>query len=355
MTREDERGNDRLIAGCLAAASVAVNLALLALLGVQRGADTDRYIEGAADLVAGRRFGGPSGWVYIGYNGLLAIAESAGVGQLGVVGVQILAVACATMALYDLARTVGGRAAGCLAAAFFVVDYDIARWHLYILTDSLYISFVVLVTWAAHRAVGRGVLAYLAASMVLLPTALVRPNGWMMVPLVAIYWVVQSAMRRRVQIAAVAALVVVCGGGAATVAAIQFSGDTAPRRMPVASPQVNRQLLPFARAMRIRKRLNPAQMPIRLISVLGHLQPRFSLRHKIIVSVMLAVVYPLAVGGFVVSRGQPIAQFMAAIVACHLLLVTVMFNDRDGRYLLYIFPLVVVFAARGAVETVMRR
>jgi hypothetical protein len=35
----DDRGKDQLIAGCLAAASAAVNLALLALLGVQGGAE----------------------------------------------------------------------------------------------------------------------------------------------------------------------------------------------------------------------------------------------------------------------------------------------------------------------------
>jgi hypothetical protein len=75
--------------------------------------------------------------VYVGYNGLLAIAEAAGIGHVGVVVVQILVAACATMALYDLGRQLGGRLAGVLAASFFIADYDIARWHLYVLTDSL--------------------------------------------------------------------------------------------------------------------------------------------------------------------------------------------------------------------------
>ena len=63
----------------------------------------------------------------------------------------------------------------------------------------------------------------------------------------------------------------------------------------------------------------------------------------------------LAILGFVRSRGQPLAQFMAAIVACHLLVVAITFDDKDGRYLLYFFPFLVVFAACGAAGTVGRR
>jgi len=348
----DDRGKDQFIAGCLAAASVAVNLALLALLGVQRGADTDRYDAAASDLLAGRVFHGPAGWVYVGYNGLVAIAEAAGIGHVGVVVVQILVAACATMALYDLARQLGGRLAGVLAALFFIADYDIARWHLYVLTDSLYISLVVIVTWAAHRAVGRGVSAYLAASGVLLLTALIRPNGWVMVPIVGIMWIVRSRMQRTARIAAAATVVIVCGGGAAAFAAVQFGQETPSTRELVAKGQVNRQRLPFARVMTLRDRLDPARMPMRLLSELGHIQPEFSSRHKIMIVAVLAVVYPLAILGFVRSRGQPIARFMAAIVACHFMVVAITFSDRDGRYLLYVFSFLVAFAARGAVGTV---
>jgi hypothetical protein len=351
----DDRAKDQFIAGCLAAASVAVSLVLLALLGVHRGADTDRYVEAASDLLAGRIFRGPAGWVYVGYNGLLAVAEAVGVGHVGVVVVQILVAACATMALYDLGRQLGGRLAGVLAAAFFVVDYDIARWHLYVLTDSLYISLVVIVTWAAHRAVGRGVSAYLAASGVLLLTALIRPNGWVMVPIVAIMWIARSTMPRTARLSAAAAVVIVCGGAAAAFAAVQFGRETPSTRELAAKRQADRQRLPFARVMTLRGRLDPARMPMRLLAELGHIQPEFSSRHKVMVAAVLAVVYPLAILGFVRSRGQPIARFMAAIVACHFMIVAITFSDRDGRYLLYIFSFLVAFAARGAVATVGHR
>ena len=40
---------------------------------------------------------------------------------------------------------------------------------------------------------------------------------------------------------------------------------------------------------------------------------------------------------------------MGAFVAVQLLIVVATFSDPDGRYLLYIFPFLMVFAARGAV------
>jgi hypothetical protein len=128
--------------------------------------------------LAGRPFRNQGGWVFIGYNGLLAASDALGLGAIGAVLFQAVAAACATLALYDLGRQIGGRLAGVLGAAFFVVNYDIARWHQYVLTDSLYISMVVVTTWAVHRASERGGVSYLGAGVLIAITALVRPNRW---------------------------------------------------------------------------------------------------------------------------------------------------------------------------------
>ena len=346
---------DRILAGSLAAASGAVNLLLLAVVGLQRGGDTSRYQAAAEDLLAWRPFGGPAGWAYGGYNSVLAIAEATGVGEVGVVLFQMLVAACATAALYDLGRRLGGRAAGLLAAGFFVLDYDIARWHLYLLTDSLYISLVSIGTWIAHRAVGRGPGAYAAAGGAVLFAALVRPNGWILIPIAAIYWIVRSDLRPGLKVASATAVAVICAGGATAVAIVQFGGDASPSsRVPGATQRPNPQRLPFARVMTIRERLS-RRMPIRVLNELAHVRPKFSLRHNVMVVVMLAAVYPLAGVGFVRSRRRPLARLMATVIACHLMVVAVTFSDPDGRYLLYIFPLFVVFAACGAVALGRRR
>ncbi len=349
MIREDQ-----LALRVLGAGSIAINLVLLALLGVQRGNDTVRYLASAADMLAGQPFRGQNGWLYIGYNGLLAASEATGTGQLGVIGFQFVVAACATLALYDLGRHIGGRVAGVIAAACFVINYDIARWHLYLLTDSLYISLVPIATWAVHRAAERGGRANALAAAVLLAIALVRPNGWLMIPVAAIYWIARSDLGRSAKRAMVVGTVLACLSGGAAVAIVQF-GRQPPPRSRSASVDVGSRPLPFARVMTLRRRLDPVQIPTRIVTELLHVQTSFSLKHKLMVFAMLAVVYPLAVRGFVRSRGQPLARLMLAIVVAHLVLVGITFDDRDGRYLLYVFPLMLVFAASAAVALGQRR
>ncbi len=338
---------DRLALRFLGAGSIAINLGLLAMLGVQHGNDTVRYIASAAEMLAGQPFRGQNGWLYIGYNGLLAATEATGAGQLGVIGFQFAVAACATLALYDLGRQVGGRLAGLIAATVFVIDYDIARWHLYVLTDSLYISLVAIATWAVHRAAERRGRAYALAAMVLMAIALVRPNGWLMIPVAAIYWIARSDLGRTAKRAMVVGIVLACVGGGAAVAIVQF-GRLPPSRPGPRRPTGEIKPLPFAPAMTLRGRLNPVQIPKRIGTELLHVHRSFSLKHKLMVFAMLAVVYPLAVWGFLRSRGQPLARLMLGIVVAHLVLVGITFSDRDGRYLLYVFPLMLVFAASAA-------
>lgn len=337
---------DTLALVCLGVSSVLVNVGLLAWFGIRHGADTGRYLLSASDLLTGRPFHGQGGWVYIGYNGLIAVCQASGVGELAVIGFHFLAAAFATLALYDIGRQIRGRLAGALAAGFFVVNYDIARWHLYVLTDSLYISLVVVATWLVHRAIGRGIRAYVGAVGVLVFTSLIRPNGWVLVPIAAIYWIARSGFSVRRKRAAAACVLLMCVGGAVSIAAIQFG-----RRPPQtrARPASGPERLPFSRVISLQDGFNLRRNANRLMVELLHVRTTFSTRHNAMVIAVIAVVYPLAVLGWVRSRRQPLTRLAAAVIACHLLVVAVTFSDRDGRYLLYVLPLIAVFAACGAV------
>jgi hypothetical protein len=109
--------------------------------------------------------------------------------------------------------------------------------------------------------------------------------------------------------------------------------------------------LPFSRSMTMSmsERVDPALIADRLFRALHHIEPSFSPWHIAAVLVMLAVVYPLAIAGAIRTRGQPLSSLMVAVVLGHLAIIAITFMDRDGRYLLYFFPLVVVFAAEAAV------
>ena len=92
-----------------------------------------------------------------------------GAGLPGVVVFQIGVAAVAGAAVATLGATLGGPLAGLVGAAFLLVNPDVARWHGYILTDSLYISAVAIVAFLVWRAAERGGRWYALALLVLLP------------------------------------------------------------------------------------------------------------------------------------------------------------------------------------------
>ncbi|HYR09867.1 MAG TPA: glycosyltransferase family 39 protein, partial [Longimicrobium sp.] len=189
----------------LAALFVAVNAAVLMRYGVRLGGDSGRYLDAAAHLLAGEPLQGREP-TFAGYAALVALSQAAGAGLSGVVAVQLLFAALATAALYDVGRRLGGPIAGFLAAAFFGANPDFARFNVVIITDSLYASLVALAAWAVHRAAERGGGAYALGAAAVACAALVRPNGWVLVPVAAAYWIARTRRPAGVKVALAAAV-----------------------------------------------------------------------------------------------------------------------------------------------------
>ena len=346
------RNPDTLVLAGLGVSSAVVNLVLLARFGVRHGGDTFRFLDSATDLAAGRPFHVNTAPFHLGYIGLVAVSQAVGAGQAGIIAFQFVVAALATLALYDIGRQLSGRLVGVLAAGFFVVDVDIARWHVYVLSDSLYISSVVLATWFVHRAVGRGARTYLDAALVGLLAAAIRPNGWIVVLVGAIYWIAGTGLRKRTKWAAACA-VLVCAASAVSIAAFH-------RYAQAESIQARTGQLPFDDTAApaeewigwlgypVRRPPLARRAAMRVLVELLHVRPYNSTVHNATVLVLITVTYPLAVVGFMRRRDQPLSYLMGAVIAGHLLIVAVTFWDWDGRYLLYVFPLIVVFAACGA-------
>jgi hypothetical protein len=322
-------------------ASVITNLAVISWMGVRHGADTRRYVAGADDLLAGRSFRGAGGWLYIGYNALLAAARALATGDVGVIAIQVAAAAVAAVAVYELGRRLAGPAAGTLAAAFVIADVDIARWHAYVLTDSLYISLVAITTWLAERAVGGRPRAYVVAVAGALCAALIRPNGWVMLPVVVVYWIARAPLGTRTKYA-------LAGGVALAAAAAVLVGRQVTFAWDPAAVAGNPELVPFSWILSFRNAWSPGRMLSRVVSNLLHTRPRYSTTHNAAVLVLIALTYALAVLGFVRTHAKALAALMAAVIVVHQVVVALTFADPDGRYLLYVFPLFLVLAAVGA-------
>ncbi|RZK45226.1 MAG: hypothetical protein EOO59_21270, partial [Hymenobacter sp.] len=100
-------------------------------------------------------------------------------GWWGIVLGQMVISGLAALALYSAVRRLAGgrRGAAALATALFIAWPDVQQFNCYLLTESLFISLSVLSFWALVRARAGGWWGVVLVTLLLL-TALVRPNGF---------------------------------------------------------------------------------------------------------------------------------------------------------------------------------
>jgi hypothetical protein len=333
--------------------------------GARFGGDTPRYVDGAEDLVAGDGLTGRQ-QLYAGYIVVVAAAQEIGLGLDGVVAFQVLLAAAAAVALFDLGRTLGGPWAGLAAAGVFAVNPDFARWSVFILPDSLYMSTLVLAVWGVHRATGRGWRAYAGASVLVLVAAPIRPNGWMLVPIATCYWILRGVPGRRrwallagvgVAFAAVLSTVPARSDTTTTLdpeiqlrrGVVIWGVDRSNLSMPSAPPS-SRSGWPGVLDYAAREPFATARVGLARVGVeLRHTRSFYSTAHNALALLYLIPIYAMAALGLLVAWRHPLIRLLAVVVAAHLFVISLVAADYDGRFLLHFLALIGVIAVPGGV------
>lgn len=348
----------------LGAAFLLLNLGLLAHGGIRLGGDSPRYLHWAETLRAGRPLGARAS-SYVGYVAVLALADASGLGLPGVVALQLGVAAVAGVTVAALGGSLGSPAAGLVGAAFLLANPDVAQWHAYILSDSLYTSAVVLVAWAVWRAADRRGLWYLAALLVLVPAATLRPTGLALLPVAFGFWGVRGALRGdRVAVALGAAGLV-----AAAVLALSPRVHDAVGRAPGYLLRTG-QVVYRHPAFRVEMPPEPtparrgwpadlgyvARHPAaslglaarRVALEVAHVRPYYSLRHNLLIVAVLLPLYGLAALGAIATWRQPLTRLLLLLIGAHLLVVAGTLADYDGRFLAHIVGPFAALAAAGS-------
>src|SRR2546430_195594 len=223
------KGHSTIILAAVVCTSLAINFVILANRGVLFGGDSLRYVDGAdrvfhhVELVGKQRS-------YSGYIFFLVFLRYLHLRNIAVAIVQICVAAVAGLALYDLAKHLAGRMAGLLAAVLLLLNPDIFRWNLFVLTDALYIDFVILACWAIWKASGSSLWAKALCIVVVLFAGSIRPNGWPL-PLIAVsYWVVLQQKHRVAKLVLIAALFISFGYG---ITRVQFFASGIENESPL--------------------------------------------------------------------------------------------------------------------------
>lgn len=345
---------------------VAVQLVLLMLFDVQPAADTGRYLNGADALLVGSHLPGKAG-SYLGYVCFVAVFRLAGLGAQAIVVGQILLSAAAALCMYRLALTCWGERAGWIAAGLYMLYPDVQMWNFYILTDSVFISLLVIGAYLVVRAdsAGRWALALLVVGAL----ALVRPNGVIAgaaMVLLLVWRMLRSG--RTGTLVAVGAAGVVLGAVAFKPLAAMLTLERLEThlaegtiiwgydgfRLPVALPGRSDAARGGPYAIAAALTADPVGFlqlfSARIAVFFGHARPYWSPLHNAFTFSTLAVVYVLACVGAVRYRRHDAVVLAGALILLQAMVVGLTFADWDGRHLDAVLPMIFLIAAPGAVR-----
>ena len=151
---------------------VAPDLVRFTGIGPKIAPDTRGYLNAAAMLPEIEA----EWWGKILYVFLLRLGMVLGSAEWFAVLAQFLLAWSAGVALVNLGHRINHPSAGWISAAVWLLNPQTAQWTSAVLTDSAFMSMMVLALWASHRAIrepSRWAAAFTWAVLV----ALIRPNG----------------------------------------------------------------------------------------------------------------------------------------------------------------------------------
>ncbi len=337
--------------------------------GIRPAGDTSRYIGAAEVLLSGHLPTDGKAMSYLAYDGFVAIILGLGLGQAGVIFFQVLLSGIATYTLYLLGTHLFDWRAGFVAAFLFAGFPDLQKWNFYILTESLFITTIILTSYAILAR--KGWQRILFGGLLVLLATFLRPNGFI-VPLAlfltVLIWLWQDGKRHRVAGIFVASVI------ALSLASIWLgemlskenvlnhyiegtviwghaeSALTMPGKIPdctVTKGNALYEITCFAIARPLYF-IKLAGMKLFYFFLLA--RPYYSVPHNVFILFFLLPIYALTIISWYRGRKEFVRWgFAALLIFLQALVVSFTFADWDSRHLEVILPLIFLFAAGGAV------
>jgi hypothetical protein len=269
--------------------------------------------------------------------------------------------------LYSAVRRLAGdrRGAAALATGLFILWPDVQQFNCFLLTESLFTSLSVLSFWAFARTRAKGWSAWIILLGLLVLTALVRPNGFVVAAAVGLAGlaVLYTRKRRAFWLAVGAAVLATplavwwlnyqlvsfyivetyLRGELMFATPVWAVHPSAPLVLPPAGIGQMSRVLYFAAH-------NPGFLAKLMLGKLfvffSSIKPYYSLGHKLMSVLVLWPLYYLAVrGARLAPVWLPARAFLVGVPLLQAAVVMLTVDDYDVRFLAPVLPFVFVLAA----------
>lgn len=161
--------------------------------GLPKSSDSYWYISYACGLLENFSIGlGIDEILYLGYNLLLAALLGIFKSTVTIVLIQAVAASLAIVLVYKIALLLFNRTTAVISGFFYLYIWDVTLWSTYVLSDSFFVSLMLLCVYLLLLATGSSSFWIKGAfAMTALYLCFFRPTGVLIVAMMAIYLVVQ--------------------------------------------------------------------------------------------------------------------------------------------------------------------
>jgi len=340
--------------------------------GVQYLTDSYRYIEAADKLIANE----PLDYKEIQYTGyivIIAFFRLFSDSLFGVIIFQILMALASAWALFKISLAMTGKPlAGIIAAGLYLMNPFIVSWHTYIMTESIYTSFLIFSTWLLIRTVERkSVITFVFSLSLVLITAFIRPNGWTLIPVALCFYVIHRFHKNYQKLIWIFSVTV---GFVIGISFLPFTNrsvqNIGTEKILMNEVLLNGEVIPDHKELRlkmpadtalmkknwtagfcyvIRHPLPSAQLGIyRMATELFQIRrPWYSTKYYLRTFLWLYPAYIFALLGLFYYRKKISLKIIVTIIMVHILTVAVTFADHDARFLNYFLPLINILCVCG--------
>lgn len=330
-------------------------------------------VDSATFLAAAERFPSDQGTLrgYTGYVAVLAVGELLGSAAWFLVIVQnvLLLVACAC--LVDIGGRLGNRMAGVLGALALLLNPLFAQWFRYVLTETLFVSGIIVLLWVMVRSTDGGKGWRWAVMATAVAVATVRPNGALLIAsaLSFLGWTIAKGRRRALGVTAVLGPWLLAGIAALTLSSAQqihgsensFATKTLAGEVfwnetdsALPMPEPNRPVLNNLDVV-VYALDHPVDVARLYGTRLGYellqIRPRYSGQLNLFAIVTTPLLWAAAAAGWFRVRRSQVVTAHTLIVVPQAFLICVTWATPEGRFGWWLLGPSIVLSGVGAVAT----
>lgn len=336
------------------------------LPGIKYWLDTGRYLGAADNIISGIPLQGRE-MQFSGYILLISLIKFLNLPLISIIVIQIaVALISAFLLLKCVEEISKSRIAALLSFFLFLCNPFIVRWHLYILTESLYTSLVLICLISLYYSVEKKATKYYIFSFVMLfITISIRPNAWILLPLFLVIFVLNLDLKRYVKIVLALVFPVLF-----IIAAAGFSGLN--KSIMITSPIDNLQngvtvwgheelyldmpkddkieATDWTDGLKYVMRYPFASVKLAIVRVwysVIHIRPWHSIEYKIHVLLWIIPAYFLSIVALIKLRKEKIVKLAFSFFVAHLIVIALSYAEHDSRFDTYILPVFYLLSGIG--------